>query len=90
MGSRGRAERVSAENLESHESAARIERLIVSEKYSPDTAVAQYAKENNGKRVVSTRLLYSYMGKGFSLEREKTFRREGNESEGDRERSERR
>lgn len=44
--------------------AARIEQLIVAERYSPDAAIAQYAKENNGARVICTRTLYSYIWGG--------------------------
>ena len=48
-----------------HEFATRIEQLIVAEKYSPDAAIAQYAKENCGKRVVCTRTMYSYIWDGL-------------------------
>ncbi|MBR3504893.1 MAG: IS30 family transposase [Clostridia bacterium] len=44
-----------------HGFAARIEQLIVVEKYSPDAAIAQCAKENNGRKVICTRTLYAYI-----------------------------
>ena len=48
-----------------HDFAARIEQLIVTERYSPDAANAQYTKENGGERVVCTRTLYSYIRDGL-------------------------
>lgn len=48
-----------------HEFAKRIEELIVLEKYSPDAAIAQYAREHNGEKVVCTRTLYSYIWDGL-------------------------
>lgn len=48
-----------------HEYAQRITELIVLEKYSPDAANAQYAKENGGKRVVCTKTLYNYIRDGM-------------------------
>ena len=44
-----------------HEYAQRITELITLEKYSPDAANAQYAKENGGKKVVCTKTLYNYI-----------------------------
>ena len=44
-----------------HEYAQRITELITIEKYSPDAANAQYAKENGGKKVVCTKTLYNYI-----------------------------
>ena len=44
-----------------HGYAQRIMELITLEKYSPDAANAQYAKENNGTRVVCTKTLYNYI-----------------------------
>lgn len=44
-----------------HDYARRITELIVLEKYSPDAANAQFAKENGGERVVCTRTLYNYI-----------------------------
>ena len=35
------------------------------EKYSPDAANAQYARENEGKRVVCTKTLYNYIRDGL-------------------------
>lgn len=46
-----------------HDYARRITELIVLEKYSPDAANAQFAKENGGERVVCTRTLYNYIWK---------------------------
>ena len=48
-----------------HEYARRITELIVLEKYSPDAANAQYARENEGKRVVCTKTLYNYIRDGL-------------------------
>ena len=48
-----------------HEYAHRITELITLEKYSPDAANAQYAKENEGKRVVCTKTLYNYLRDGL-------------------------
>lgn len=48
-----------------HEYAQRITELITLEKYSPDAANAQYAKENNGKKVVCTKTLYNYIRDGL-------------------------
>lgn len=48
-----------------HEYAQRITELITLEKYSPDAANAQYAKENDGKRVVCTKTLYNYIRDGL-------------------------
>ena len=48
-----------------HEYARRITELITVEKYSPDAANAQYAKENGGKRVVCTKTLYNYIRDGL-------------------------
>ena len=48
-----------------HEYARRITELITLEKYSPDAANAQYAKENGGKRVVCTKTLYNYIRDGL-------------------------
>ena len=48
-----------------HEFAMRIEQLIVLEKYSPDAAIAQYAKENDGRKVICARTLYTYIWDGL-------------------------
>ena len=48
-----------------HEYARRITELIVLEKYSPDAANVQYARENEGKRVVCTKTLYNYIRDGL-------------------------
>ena len=48
-----------------HGYARRITELITLEKYSPDAANAQYAKENDGKRVVCTKTLYNYIRDGL-------------------------
>ena len=48
-----------------HEYARRITELITLEKYSPDAANAQYAKENGGDRVVCTKTLYNYIRDGL-------------------------
>ena len=48
-----------------HEFAKRIEELIVLERYSPDAAIAQYAREHSGTRVICTLTLYSYIWDGL-------------------------
>jgi len=48
-----------------HDYAKRITELITLEKYSPDAANAQFAKENGGERVVCTRTLYNYIWSGM-------------------------
>ena len=60
-----------------HAYARRITELICLESYSPDAANARYRKENNGRQVVCTRTLYSYIWEGlfYGLEKEDLPRR---------------
>lgn len=48
-----------------HEFAKRMEELIVLERYSPDAAIAEYAREHDGKKVICTRTLYNYIWDGL-------------------------